>query len=336
MSGEAETFDPDRLFGGFPSLSSLLVAVSGGPDSMALLHLAAVWRDSGAARQVFAATVDHGIRAESAAEAQQVALWAEMLEIPHRILLWSGEKPKTAVQEEARAARYRLLFDHARDIGACATATAHHADDQWETLMIRMARGSGLAGLAGMSREQHLFGGRLIRPLLDLPKADLIGYCQKIGQPFFDDPSNAQRRFDRTRWREVSPTLHELGLTRGRMARLAERAAKAEAALDACACEFFVRIKIPSEDCAFDLSKARETPQAIIEYFLQRALTETVGAPPPRLERLEDLAARLLAALRQGAGFRATLGGGLVSLDRKGRLILRAEDKRKRGRTRKS
>ena len=101
--------------------------------------------------------------------------WAAALGLPHAILAWRGDKPTRALQEEARAARYALLFAHAKAVGAEAVATAHHADDQWETLLFRLARGSGIAGLAGMARDQHLpaaklSGGRLIRPLLGLPK----------------------------------------------------------------------------------------------------------------------------------------------------------------------
>lgn len=331
MSDDDTKLDPVRLFDGFAPSAGLLLAVSGGPDSMALLQLAAAWRESGATQHLAAATVDHGLRPESACEARQVGQWAKALSVSHHILTWDGEKPTTGLQERARHARYLLLFDHLRDIGASALVTAHHADDQWETIMIRLARGSGLSGLAGMSREQDLFGARLIRPLLDASKSQLIDYCRRRGQQFFDDPSNADPRFARAQWRELATSLHSLGFTRRRAAKLAERVDKAEKALDWAANRFFSCVKISPEENVYDLAGADAAPLAIIEHFLQSAVVKTSGVQPPRLERLENLAARLSAALRAGEDLRATLGGCVFSLDRDKRLKVRLETERRRG-----
>ncbi|MEJ1938863.1 tRNA lysidine(34) synthetase TilS, partial [Nostoc sp. NIES-2111] len=155
----------------------LLLAVSGGPDSMALLALCAAWaneRPDGQPRPpLFAATVDHWLRPEARDEAAMVAREASRLSVPHSVLDWAGPKPRTGLQEAARQARYALLAEEARRVGATDVVTAHHADDQAETILMRLVRGSGLDGLAGMAAERPLDGVRLVRPLLGIPKSRL-------------------------------------------------------------------------------------------------------------------------------------------------------------------
>jgi len=141
------------LFADLASLPAIVLAVSGGPDSTALMVLAARWRKArkkGPA--LVAVTVDHGLRKEAAAEARAVGKLARQLGIAHRTLRWTGAKPKAGLPQAARAARYRLLAAAARKAGAPAILTAHTLDDQAETVLIRMSRGSGLTGLAGMRR----------------------------------------------------------------------------------------------------------------------------------------------------------------------------------------
>jgi tRNA(Ile)-lysidine synthase len=329
LSREKAEFDPARLFPGWNDLPGLLLAVSGGPDSMALLRLAARWRACGARVPLFVATVDHGLRPESAAEAAQVGAWARELTLPHATLVWRGARPQTAVQARARAARHQLLFAHALEIGAVAVATAHHADDQWETILLRLARGSGLNGLAGMAREQNFHGGRVIRPLLGLTKQALVDFCRAEGQAFFDDPSNANPVYARARLRALAGPLRAFGLTNENLQKLADRAEKAEAALDGAARDFFARAHLaPGE---YDLAVAASPPLAIFERFLALAAAEVAGAPPSRLERIESLALRLHAALEAGAPCRATLGGCLVRLGPKKKLKLSLEKPRNRG-----
>jgi tRNA(Ile)-lysidine synthase len=308
----------------------VVLAVSGGPDSLALMRLAALWRDKSAAPPLHVATVDHSLRAESLAEAEQVGHWAKALGLPHAILLWTGEKPRTGVQEKAREARYALLFAHARALGAEAVATAHHADDQWETLLIRLARGSGLAGLAGMARDQYFPQGRLLRPLLSLPKQALIDFCLAQGQDFFSDPSNNNPAYDRARWRAAAPALHALGLTPERLETLADRARKADEALDWAADALRQRTKTPQTH-VYHLSEAADAPPAVLERFLSKALEQAAGAPPLRLERLESFARKLAAALKEGVVFHGTLGGCAATLDERKMLALRPEGPRRRG-----
>jgi tRNA(Ile)-lysidine synthase len=333
LTGDDVALDPASLFSGLALCPGILLAVSGGPDSMALIRLAAAWRDAFVAPpRLAAATVDHGLRPEAADEAKKVSEWSSALGVPHKILTWMGEKPTTGLQERARAARYRLLFAHMREINATVLATAHHADDQWETVMMRLSRGSGIAGLAGMSRDQELLGGRLVRPLLNLSKAALVRYCHRCGQDYCSDPSNGDPKFARSQWRELAGPLHRLGLTRERAAKLAERAQKCDHALDLLAAQFMADTQNPFESNAYDFAGAQYMPQAIVEYFLQKALTKAAGAPPARLEGVERLAGKLIAALQAGTGLRTTLGGCIVALSRSNQLKIGLELQRKRGR----
>jgi tRNA(Ile)-lysidine synthase len=178
------------------------VAVSGGPDSLALLFLAAAARPG----LVEAATVDHALRRQSRAEAETVAGICDRLGVPHSILTveWK-EKPKTAIQERARKARYALLGAWAREKALGALVTGHHADDQAETLVMRLLRGAGVKGLAGMRRFAKTPGASvaLIRPLLGWRRSELEQLCADLAVTPIDDPSNADDQFERVRIREA-------------------------------------------------------------------------------------------------------------------------------------
>jgi len=176
------------------------VAVSGGPDSLALLLLAAAARPGG----VEAATVDHGLRPESTTEAAMVAELCTELDVPHRTLLADWSKPPAAnIQAEARAMRYRLLDNWAVHRALAAVATAHHADDQAETLLMRLARGAGVGGLGGTRARRSLSEQvDLIRPLLGWRKSELAALVADAGLDPVDDPSNRDPRYDRNRMRQ--------------------------------------------------------------------------------------------------------------------------------------
>ena len=178
------------------------VAVSGGPDSLALLFLSAAARPG----LVEAATVDHALRAESPAEAEAVGAICKRLGIPHSILTveWE-EQPKAALQERARNARYALLATWAREKKLGALITAHHADDQAETFVMRLLRGAGVKGLAGMRRFANAPGTQLplLRPLLGWRRSELVQLCADVGANPIDDPSNADEQFERVRIRQA-------------------------------------------------------------------------------------------------------------------------------------
>jgi tRNA(Ile)-lysidine synthase len=179
-----------------------VLAVSGGPDSLALLLLAAAVRPG----LVEAATVDHALRPESQAEAEMVASLCERLGVPHAILKveWK-KKPDTAIQARARTARYRLLGAWAQEKGLGALVTAHHLDDQAETFVMRLARGAGVKGLAGMRRLVIVPGGQvaLVRPLLGWRRSELVQLCVDAGVTPVADPSNEDEQFERVRVRRA-------------------------------------------------------------------------------------------------------------------------------------
>jgi tRNA(Ile)-lysidine synthase len=228
--------EANRLFGGLHHFSPLVLAVSGGPDSTALMVLAARWRGRAQTPRLVAVTVDHGLRKESKREAKAVEQLAHKLGIEHRTLEWTGRKPKTGLQEAARLARYRLLAKAAKEVGASYVLTAHTLDDQAETVLFRMARGSGIRGLAGMYSSWVMpvgegIGIGLVRPLLSVPKSRLIATLKAAKIRYADDPSNRDPRFTRSRLRELMPLLAREGLTASRLALLASRAKRAEETL---------------------------------------------------------------------------------------------------------
>jgi tRNA(Ile)-lysidine synthase len=184
----------------FEASPSLAVALSGGPDSLALAILADRWaRQQGG--QVCALTVDHRLRPESEAEIQQLGVWLAARGVRHEVLAWSGAKPNSGIQEAARIARYRLLAGWCREHGCLHLLTAHHREDQIETHLIRRRARSGVDGLAGMSAIRELDGCRLLRPLLGVGRERLAAFLAAEHQPFITDPSNLDPAFERSRYR---------------------------------------------------------------------------------------------------------------------------------------
>jgi tRNA(Ile)-lysidine synthase len=298
---------------------------------MALLRLVAGWAERHAHPPIHAATVDHGLRPDSRAEAETVALWAGAIGIPHAVLTWTGEKPVTRVQERARAARYALLARHAQSLGADVLMTAHHADDQAETILFRLVRGSNIAGLAGMAERTRR--GALIhaRPLIGRSKAELVAFCDTIGQAYFSDPSNEDPRYARTSMRRLSALLAEHGLGRSALLRLAGRSARAEAALAAATDAARAGLAAAPSETLFAV-RGDELVGLADEIVLRLLIGEIarIGRrrTAPRLERAEALVSRLLPALRRGGTFAATLGGTRIRLAG-GRLTIEAEKARR-------
>ncbi len=234
--------EANALFDGLENLPGLILAVSGGPDSTALLLIAARWVENlqithkQRAPKLLAVTVDHGLRPQAAAEALAVKRLARRLGVPHRTLRWRGKKPVTGLPEAARYARYGLLAQAAGRAGYGHILTAHTLDDQAETVLFRLSRGSGLAGLAGMARAARLpVGGGdfvLLRPFLTVAKARLIATLEAAGIGFCDDPSNRDPRFTRARLRALMPALAREGLDAGGLARLSARLRRADATVE--------------------------------------------------------------------------------------------------------
>jgi len=286
--------------GGFERRPLVAVAVSGGPDSMALAILADRWvRERGGA--IRALTVDHGLRAESAAEALQVAAWLGARGIVHETLRWAGDKPRSGVQEAAREARYRLLAGWCAANGVLHLMTAHQREDQAETYLIRRRAGSGVDGLAGMSAVRELTGCRLVRPLLEVPRARLAVVLSEERQPFLDDPSNRSAAFERGRVRaqhiEIEATIVE---TRRCAAARIERERQLHATFAR-----YVSLH-PVGFAAIDAAAIGAIEPELTERLLARIAGCIGGAAySPRRERV----ARLRAALVAAPGRARTLGG---------------------------
>jgi tRNA(Ile)-lysidine synthase len=336
--------EADRLFVDLLHEPVLLVAVSGGSDSTALLYLLARWHARHhSSPRIFAVTVDHGLRAGSRAEATAVKRLAARLEVPHRTMRWPGEKPVTGLQEKARAARYRLLLSAARRVGARCVVTAHTLDDQAETVLFRLARGSGISGIAAMAKVAPLGlpamrdagdSPALVRPLLDIPKARLIATLQAAGLAHAEDPSNADPRFARVRWRALAPALAQEGLTAQRLVQLARRVRRSEAAVEAAVCAAFDRLglRAAAHAIAFDAGRLQELPAEIALRLIGRAITDVGDEGPVELGKLEALCESLDAAFSTGR-FRRTLAGALVSLQRGRVMVERAPPRRHRSRS---
>jgi tRNA(Ile)-lysidine synthase len=321
----------------FADFPVLLISSSGGPDSTALLWLMARWRKARKrGPRLIAVTVDHGLRPESKREAQDVAKLARKLGVAHRTLRWTGKKPKTGLQETARLARYRLLAEAARKAGARCVLTAHTLDDQAETLLFRLARGSGVSGLAGMDFTAPLpvedrYGVVLIRPLLHTPKSRLIATLQAAKVTYADDPSNRDPRFARPRWRALMPELAREGLTTERLGRLARRVARLEKAMSSIVGRAAAMLAPgqwqPGGPINFQARTFFELPEELALRLLGRAIDAAGDEGPVELGKLEALLEALCSA---GGRFRRTLAGAVVTISRDSLTVERAPPRRSR------
>jgi tRNA(Ile)-lysidine synthase len=312
--------EAEALFASLRDARALVLAVSGGPDSTALLWLMARWRKRLKAKpNLLAVTVDHGLRKEAKREAAQVGKLARKLGVSHRVMKWRGVKPRSGIQEKARQARYALLSAAAKQTAARHIVTAHTLDDQAETVLMRMARGSGVSGLAGMARESRLGGLTLVRPLLDIPKTRLVASLTAAKVAYAEDPSNVDPRFTRPRLRKLTSQLAAEGLDARRLAALARRLRRADAALEAEVGVVMASFGTQSDSAlvipAADFDKL---PAEIALRLLARAINCWGNEGPAELGKLEALLDATLAAAQAApkTAFRRTLAGALVSIDR--------------------
>ena len=315
-SDEAQTLlAPLRRFG------TLVLAVSGGPDSLALMVLAAEWRAGLASKApaIRVATVDHKLRPQAAGEAEAVAGMAAACGLPHTTLEWMDVKPATGLINAARDARYRLLGVYAASLavaGPVAIVTAHTEDDQAETFLMRLARGAGAEGLSAMAGARPLEEGsglELVRPLLGISKARLIATLEARGLAWIEDPTNAAVKYERVRIRGLIERLEDAGLTRHAIATSARRLGDARAALKYATAAFEGTLAVSYNDDVFAAlaRPAFDQGPAILRQRVLAGLIDRFGgaSPAPELAEVEALAGRLA----RDQTMQATLGGAVVS-----------------------
>ncbi len=299
----------------------LAIAVSGGPDSMALVRLAQCWAQEHGIVLV-GLTVDHGLRDESAEEARRVQGWLSALGVSHHTLMWEEGRAvrhiERSVQADARDGRFKLMAALCAAQGAQALMTAHHADDQVETFFDRLLRGSGVDGLAAIASDAMRDGLRVLRPLLAFDKQSLVATCEAHGQPWITDPSNSDETYKRVRLRRLISELDKEGLDRNRLLKTVAHMRRAKSAIDHAVDDLSKQAVIRADDEGRDLNLdvVLRAPQEVGLRFLARTLADVSGEIyPPRFESLE----RVYDALGATNWSDRTLHGCLLQ-KRNGRL----------------
>ena len=301
---------------GFLSLiadqKNLAIGVSGGPDSMALCWLLSQWLQKYQPKtKLHALIVDHGLRPESAAESSQVCKTIKAWPcVQAHILSLAGQKPKTRVMEAARHARYALMNKFAAKYVVMSIFLAHHQDDQAETFLFRLAKGSGVDGLAGMRHAQIYDTVRFLRPLLDIPKSRLLALCENEDLFYVQDPSNSMEKYARPRLRQARVVLEREGLTSKRIAMTARRMARAAEALDSTAKKTMPLLVLQRDtiQIVLKLLDLKAQPFDLVYRMLVLALTDLKPSVIIRMENLEALIEDLLL----DSPFRKRTLGGFV------------------------
>lgn len=300
----------------------VVLGVSGGSDSVALMRLAEAWqsRPDAACDKVTVLTVDHRLREASCAEAAKVRQWAGALGFDHETLVWAGPKPEHGLAARARDARYSLMTEWCLVHGAGQLLVAHTLDDQAETVLMRLCRGSGVDGLSAMAPVTMLNGVAIIRPLLDVSRAQLRHYLEGIGQSWIDDPTNEDTAFERVRVRTALESLGPLGLTPRYLAQTARRLQRARHALDTMASRA-MQDHVEAYACGYcriDNALLAAQPEEVVLRVFSRCITAVSGSYyPPRPAALEALCAQL-----QGGDVRTRTLGGCQIQEKGGHLLI--------------
>jgi tRNA(Ile)-lysidine synthase len=273
-----------------------VAAVSGGGDSLALMFLLADWARAASKPPPVVLTVDHGLSAESERVARDVLRRAQAAGLKGELLVWKDKKPKADIEAVAREARYRLIGDWCRANKINGVYAAHTLEDQAETFLLRLGRGSGLDGLSAM-RPVALYPVprfddlRVVRPLLGMGREQLRNYLQARKEAWAEDPMNVDPRFARVRLREAWPLLEKLGLSSSRIAGAARHLARAREALDHATENLLSRAsRIVDGEALVDPSRLAAAPREIGLRAFAWLLSRVSGEPyRPRFERLEQI-----------------------------------------------
>lgn len=300
------------------------VAVSGGSDSTALLTLLSEFAAEAGGSTLHVVTVDHGLRPEAADEARAVAALAAELGHSHDTLRWTGWDGQGNLQDAARRARYELIADWAQAEGIEVVALGHTADDQAETVLMRLSRAAGADGLSGMRTRRHHHGVLFVRPMLTLRRCDLRALLTRKGRGWIEDPSNDDETYDRVRMRKAMELLVPLGLTVPALASVATNSAAIRDTLDWYAfTEARACVRIEGGDVVIPLRELRQLRPEILRRILIAALHWLTGAEyPPRRRAM----ALLAEAVRHGTdmtlqGCHAKVAQGHLRLMREARSV---------------
>ena len=279
-----------------PHDGAIAVAVSGGSDSLALMHLLRAFAQQRKSKLPVVLTVDHGLRKSSARDAKQVAAWAKQAGLKAQILTWTGAKPKSGIEAAAREARYRLMGEWLTRHKIDTLFVGHTGDDQAETFLLRLARGSGLDGLAAMRANAPwpvpgFAGLGVVRPLLALRRDQLRTHLKTLKQPWLDDPMNADPAFDRVKIRKALVALSDAGLTVERIASAAAHLARARESLEIVTEAVLARaVRAGEGGVLLDPAVLAAAPREVGLRALAAVLMAVSGqAYRPRFESLERL-----------------------------------------------
>lgn len=290
---------------------------------MALLYLLGQVKNP--KTKIHALTFDHGLRKDSATEAQKIGEWVkDWPGVEHHVLKWKGKKPETSIMEKAREARYAQLCKWCVGQGIDELWLGHHQTDQVETFLFRLAKGSGLDGLGGMAERQPYAetGVMLVRPLLQFGKKTIEDFCDEADIPYVRDPTNVDMKYARSRLRHALPVLETEGLSESRLAGTVRRLDRAREALDFYADKIMrSAVIIGDDETAIKMKTLEGVPEEMRIRVIRRVLAAMGrGGYGPRLDRLEQLLEEFFADVPRAKQF--TLGGYLFSHDRKKQAFL--------------
>lgn len=301
------------------NVSLFAIAVSGGSDSLALCLLMNQWAENNN-KKLVAITIDHELRSESYDEAIKVKKILESLGIKHKIISWSGNKPKSNLQEKARIARYTLLTDYCHQNDIECLVTGHQRNDQAENFIIRAEHGSGVYGLSGIPKVSEFNKKTIIRPLIDFHREELQNFLISKNISWIEDPSNKNERFARVRARNF---LNLYPQWIDKLANISDNLSKTKECIEYML-EHSMKelVEISYEKALLALDDFNQLPQEIrFRMILNILLNIGSKEKPARSERIEGL----LEKISKGKEFKAsTLGGCLISR-KKDQLVITPE-----------
>ena len=304
-----------RIFAALPSDAPFAVAVSGGGDSMALLHMALNWRSS--PHGLVALTVDHALRENSAKEARQVKRWCDDLGVEHHTLKWRHDLISSGIQAKARKARYDLMSAWCAKHGIITLLTAHTTEDQAETVAMRLKRTNSKRSLAAIWPETKWNDLCVLRPLLNERRVDLRTYLTGLRQEWIEDPSNENEKFERVRIRKSAPAA-----AFARQAAAAQRHVLAVEANAKAWCEKYLTIAAFGM-ISFPPARFQSQKREVADAILFRVIDLAGGTPPDAAHRHRFIA-WLQESAESPAQLRRTLGGALVA--KRKRAVLAARE----------